>query len=33
MPYNKVLIHYIWSTKNREQLISKDLAKACTNTI
>ena len=25
MPYTKVLIHYIWSTKNREYLISKEL--------
>jgi len=25
MPYTKVLIHYIWSTKNREHLISKEL--------
>lgn len=25
MPYTKVLIHYIWSTKNRHHLISKEL--------
>lgn len=25
MPYTKVFIHYIWATKNREPLISKDL--------
>lgn len=25
MPYTKVFIHYIWSTKNRECLISKEL--------
>ena len=25
MPYTKVLIHYIWSTKNREHSISKEL--------
>ena len=25
MPYTKVLIHFIWSTKNRQNLISKDL--------
>lgn len=25
MPYTKVLLHYIWSTKNREHLISKEL--------
>lgn len=25
MPYTKVLIHYIWATKNRERLISKEL--------
>ena len=25
MPYIKVLIHYIWSTKNRQHSISKDL--------
>ncbi len=25
MPYIKVLIHYIWSTKNRENLITKEL--------
>ncbi len=25
MPYTKVLIHYIWSTKNREHLINKEL--------
>ena len=25
MPYTKVLIHLIWSTKNREHLISKEL--------
>ena len=25
MPYTKVLIHYIWSTKNREHLISQEL--------
>lgn len=25
MPYTKILIHYIWSTKNREHLITKDL--------
>lgn len=25
MPYTKVFIHYIWSTKNREHLISKEL--------
>ncbi|MBI2966504.1 MAG: transposase [Bacteroidetes bacterium] len=25
MPYTKVLIHYIWSTKNREHLIGKEL--------
>ncbi len=25
MPYTKVLIHYIWSTKNREPLISNEL--------
>ena len=25
MPYTKVLIHFIWSTKNREHLISKEL--------
>ena len=25
MPFIKVLIHYIWSTKNREHLITKEL--------
>jgi putative transposase len=25
MPYTKILVHYIWSTKNREHLISKEL--------
>ncbi len=25
MPYTKVLIHFIWATKNREHLISKEL--------
>ena len=25
MPYTKVLIHFIWSTKNRQHLTSKDL--------
>ena len=25
MPYTKVLIHFIWSTKNREPLITKQL--------
>lgn len=25
MPYIKILIHYIWSTKNREHLITKEL--------
>ncbi len=25
MPYTKVLIHFIWATKNREPLISKEL--------
>jgi len=25
MPYTKVFIHYIWSTKNRENIISKEL--------
>jgi len=25
MPYTKVLIHFIWSTKNRQHLISKEL--------
>ena len=25
MPYTKVLIHYIWATKNREHIISKEL--------
>lgn len=25
MPYTKVFIHYIWSTKNRDHLISKEL--------
>jgi len=25
MPYTKVLIHFIWSTKNREHTISKEL--------
>ena len=25
MPYTKVLIHFIWSTKNRERLITKEL--------
>jgi putative transposase len=25
MPYTKVMIHYIWATKNREALISKAL--------
>jgi REP element-mobilizing transposase RayT len=25
MPYTKVLIHFIWSTKNRHHLISKEL--------
>jgi putative transposase len=25
MPYTKVFLHYIWSTKNREHLISKEL--------
>ncbi|HVA98902.1 MAG TPA: IS200/IS605 family transposase [Bacteroidia bacterium] len=25
MPYTKVLIHYIWSTKNRDHLISEKL--------
>ena len=24
MPYTKVLIHYIWSTKNRDHLITKE---------
>lgn len=27
MPYTKVLIHYIWSTKNRTHLITKELKK------
>ena len=25
MPYTKVLIHFIWSTKNRQHLITNDL--------
>jgi len=25
MPYTKVLIHFIWSTKNRQHLINKEL--------
>ncbi len=25
MPYTKIFIHYIWSTKSREHLISKEL--------
>jgi len=25
MPYTKVLIHFIWSTKNRGHLITKEL--------
>ena len=25
MPYTKVLIHFIWATKNREHIISKEL--------
>ena len=25
MPYTKVLIHFIWSTKNRQHLISNDI--------
>jgi hypothetical protein len=25
MPYTKVLIHFIWSRKNRENLITKEL--------
>jgi REP element-mobilizing transposase RayT len=25
MPYTKILIHFIWATKNREHLISKEL--------
>ncbi len=25
MPYTKILIHYIWATKNREHIISKEL--------
>lgn len=25
MPYTKVLIHFIWSTKNRDHLITKEL--------
>lgn len=25
MPYTKVMIHFIWSTKNRERIISKEL--------
>lgn len=25
MPYTKVLIHFIWSTKNRQHLITRDL--------
>jgi putative transposase len=25
MPYIKVMLHYIWATKNRENLISKEL--------
>ena len=25
MPYTKVFIHFIWATKNREHLISKEL--------
>lgn len=25
MPYTKVLIHFIWATKNRAPLITKDL--------
>ena len=25
MPYAKVMIHFIWSTKNREKLISQKL--------
>ena len=25
MPYTRVLIHFIWSTKNREHIITKDL--------
>lgn len=26
MPFTKVLIHFIWSTKNREHLISPELS-------
>jgi putative transposase len=25
MPFNKVYIHFVWATKNRQQLINKDL--------
>ena len=25
MPYTKVMIHFIWSTKNRDKIISKEL--------
>ena len=25
MPYSKVFIHYIWSTKNRQHLINEEL--------
>jgi putative transposase len=28
MPYSKILIHTIWSTKNRSQIISKELKPA-----
>ena len=28
MPYAKVMIHFIWSTKNRDRIISKDLKPA-----
>jgi putative transposase len=28
MPYTKILIHYIWATKNREHLISKEFKPA-----
>jgi len=27
MPYLRIWIHVIWSTKNRERIISKDLKK------
>lgn len=28
MPYTKVMIHFIWSTKNRQPIISKDIKPA-----